>query len=230
MTATERVWRFDTGSRVIIGIGAGFMYGFGVLLFFLPLITGVSDFAGNLAVTVTGVMLLGFGTFMTFGYVAMTRTRIRLTATELDATVPGRHNWLLVPHFRTIALPLAQIAAVERRQEAFRSLGLVNMRDSLSVVTTGGERFGLFSNTRGPSSTLPLDEIADAIAAGAGVTVTDAGTVWTKGQGLYGEASSDWTEARLDDASAAKARRVAARTALVFVVMFLLVMIVRACV
>ncbi|HEX3466739.1 MAG TPA: hypothetical protein VHT05_01410 [Candidatus Elarobacter sp.] len=229
MPATDRVWRFDTSTRVIIGIAAGFMYGFAVLLFCLPLITGVNDPAGNVAVAATGLIMLGFGAFMTFGYVAVDRTRIRVTATELDATVPSHHSRLLVPHFRAIALPLAQIASVERRQEAFRSFGLVNMRDSLSIVTTAGERIGIFSNTRGPASTLPLDEIADAIAAGAGTTVTDAGTVWTKAPGLYGEAASSWTEPRLDDPHAAKARRMAARTAAAFVILFTLVIVVRAC-
>lgn len=226
---TARVWRFGTATRVIIGVGAGFMYGFTVLLFCLPLITGVSDPVGNWLVAATGLILLCFAVFMTFGYVAVSRTRIALTGTELDATVPSHHSRLLVPHFRTVALPLSEIHSVERRQEAFRSLGLVNMRDSLSIVTTGGERIGLFSNTRGPSSTLPLGDIAAAIAAGAGTTVTDAGTVWTKSPGLYGEAASNWTEARLDDPSAAKARRMAARTALVFVILFALVIGIRAC-
>ena len=205
------------------------MYGFAVLLFCLPLITGVNDPFGNVALGVVGCILLGFGLFMTFGYVAMSRTRIAVSVTTLDATVPAGHNALLVPHFRTIALPLADIRSVERRQEAFRSFGLVNMRDSLSIVTNDGERIGIFSNTSGPSSTLPLGEIAAAIAAGAGTTVTDGGTVWTKAQGLYGTASSTWSEARLDDPSAVKARRTASRTMQVVFVLFLLVIILRAC-
>ena len=229
MPSTDRTWQFGTASRVIIGVAAGFMYGFAVLLLCLPLISGVSDPIANTILAVTGAILVCFGLFVTFGYIAMARTRISVSATALDATVPSGHNGLLVPRFRTISLPLARIHSVERRQEAFRSFGLVNMRDSLSVVTDDGERIGIFSNTSGPSSTLPLGEIADAIAAGAGTSVTDGGTVWTKAPGLYGTAASTWTEARLDDPSAVKARRMAARTMQVFLVLFLLVVVVRAC-
>ncbi len=229
MPSSDRTWRFGTASRAILAVAAGFMYGFAILLFCLPVITGINDPAGNAVVGATGFIILCFALFATFGYVAMSRTRISLTATTLDATVPSGHNALLVPRFRTIALPLARIRSVERRQEAFRSLGLVNMRDSLSIVTDDGERIGIFSNTSGPSSTLPLDEIAAAIAAGAGTPVTDDGTVWTKGGGLYGTAASVWTEARLDEPGAAKARRTAARTVQVFLVLFVLVIVVRSC-
>jgi hypothetical protein len=229
MPTPDRTWRFGTSTRAMIGFAAVFMYGVAALLFSLPLISGVSDPTGNWIVDATGVIMVGFALFMTFGLVALVRTRISLNATTLEATVPSHHSLLLVPRFRVIALPLTQIRSVERRQEAFHSLGLTNLRDSLSVVTTGGERIGIFSNTSGPASQLPLDEIADAIASAVGTSVTDAGTVWTKAPGLYGEASSSWTEQRLDDIGAMKARRMATRTAQLFVVMILLVIGVRAC-
>ncbi len=44
------------------------------------------------------------------------------------------------------------------------------MRDALSIVTEDGERIGLLSNTLGNLSTLPVDDVANAIAAAAGVT------------------------------------------------------------
>jgi hypothetical protein len=229
MPATNRTWRFETSTRAIIAFVAAFMYGTAALLFSLPLMSGLSDPISDEIIDVTGVIMLAFGIFMTFGLIAVVRTRISVDATTLEATMPSHHT-LLVPHFRTIALPLTQIRAVERRQEAFRSFGLTNLRDSLSIVTTGGERIGIFSNTSGPASQLPLGEIAGAIASAAGTTVTDAGTVWTKAGGLYGEASSSWTEHPLDDTSAMKVRRTAARTAQLFVVMILLVIAVRACV
>jgi hypothetical protein len=229
MPTTDRTWRFGTSTRAIIGFAAVFMYGAAVLLFSLPLIAGVSDPTGSWIVDATGAVMVGFGLFMTFGLIAIVRTRISLNATTLEATVPSHHSLLLVPSFRVIALPVTQIRSVERRQEAFRSFGLTNLRDSLSVVTTGGERIGIFSNTSGPSSQLPLDEIADAIASAAGTSVTDAGTVWTKAPGLYGEASSSWSEQRLDDTGAMKVRRAAVRTAQLFVVLLLLVIVLRTC-
>jgi hypothetical protein len=229
MPSADRTWRFGTSTRVMIAFVAAFMYGVAVLLCTLPLIAGVNDPTGDWIVATTGLIMLGFGLFMTFGLIAIVRTRITVSATTLDATVPSHHDWLLVPRFRTIALPLAQIRSIERRQEAFRSFGLTNLRESLSVVTSNGERIGIFSNTTGPASQLPLDEIAGAIADGAGTTVTDAGTVWTKAGGLYGEASSSWSERRLDDASAAKVRRTAALTMQLAGVLLLLVIALRAC-
>jgi hypothetical protein len=228
MATTDRTWRFGTSTRVIIGFVTVFMYGVAVLLFSVPFMAGMSDPAGNVIVEATAAVMAGFGLFMTFGLIAVVKTRIGINAATLDAIVPSHHT-LLVPHFRTIALPLAQIRTVERRQEAFRSFGLTNLRQSLSVVTTGGERIGIFSNTSGPASQLPLDEIADAIASGAGTTVTDAGTVWTKAGGLYGEASSSWSEQRLDDTTAMKVRRAANRTAILFAALILLVIALRAC-
>jgi hypothetical protein len=226
---TARTWRFGTGTVVVIGIAAAIMYGMAVVLFCLPLIVGRSDPVTDGMVRATGLIIAGFAVFMTFGAVAMARTRVSVSATDLEATVPSGHNWLLVPRFRTIVLPLARIRSVERRQEAFRSFGMTVLRDSLSVVTGDGERFGIFSNTSGPASQLPLDEIADAIAAGAGTTVTDAGTVWTKTSGLYGAASSSWTEPRLDDTRAVKVHHRATVTAQVAMMLILFVVVLRAC-
>ncbi len=229
MPATDRTWRFGTSTRVMIGFVTVFMYGVAVLLVSLPFMAGVNDDpVANAMIGATAIVMVGFGLFMTFGLIAIVRTRIGIDATTLHATVPSHHT-LLVPHFRTIALPLAQIRSVERRQEAVRSFGMINLRESLSVVTTAGERIGIFSNTSGPASQLPLDEIADAIASAAGMTVTDAGTVWTKSGGLYGEASSSWSERPLDETSATKVRRAATRTAQLFMVLLLLVIALRAC-
>jgi hypothetical protein len=229
MSAADRTWRFDPGMRIMLGFAAVFMFAVAALLFSLPLLVGGSDPSSNAIVDITGVIMAGFGLFMTFGLIGVVRTQISIKGTSLDATVPQRHSWLLVPQFRVIALPLGQIRSVERRQEAFRSFGLINLRDSLSVVTSRGERIGLFSNTMGPAAQLPLDDIAAAIASGAGIAVTDAGTVWTKAPGLYGEASSSWSEQPLDATSAMKVRRAAVRTAQIAGALILLVIALRAC-
>lgn len=225
----DRTWRFGTGMRVMLGFAAVFMFAVAALLFSLPLIVGGSDPAANGIIAVTGIIMTGFGLFMTFGLIGVVRTQIGIQGPNLEATVPQHHNLLLVPRFRVIEVPLAHIRAVETRQEAFRSFGLVNLRNSLSIVTSDGERIGLFSNTLGPAAQLPLDEIAGAIASGAGVAVTDAGTVWTKAPGLYGEASSSWREQPLDQAGAIKVRRAAVLTAQIAGTLLLLVLALRAC-
>jgi hypothetical protein len=103
------------------------------------------------------------------------------------------------------------------------------MREALSVVTTEGERIGLFSDTLGSASTLPLDEVASGIAGAAGLQVTDDGTVLTSGSGLYGAASSSWTERPLDEARAVKMQRLAIRTAQISTIILVSVFILRAC-
>jgi hypothetical protein len=143
--------------------------------------------------------------------------------------VPDGHNALLVPRFRTLRLPLGEIRSVERREEISKSLGLSTLRESLSIVTATGERIGLFSNTNGAISALPLDAIAGAIASAAGIAVTDDGTVMAKAQGLYGAASSSWSERPLDAGSAIKARQVAVRTLQILVGLMTLGFVLRAC-
>jgi hypothetical protein len=102
------------------------------------------------------------------------------------------------------------------------------MRDALSIVTTGGERIGLFSNTLGSADTLPLDDVANALAAAAGIAVTDDGTVLAKGSGLYGAASSTWTERPLDPVTANKARHSAIVVAQICSALLLLTFVLRA--
>lgn len=221
-------WRFSLATRIGIAIFAAFTFGVAALLFALPFAFD-DDRSGDWMVVLTGIAMMGFGIFASFGLTAAVRTRVTLDANMLDATVVTGHNALLVPHFREVRLPLPEIRSVERRCEIFRTLGFITTREALSIVTDNGERIGLFSNTLGNASTLPLDEVADAVAAAAGVSVTDDGTVRTKGSGLYGAASSSWSERPLDEASASKGRRTALVTAQICTVLLLLTLVLRAC-
>ena len=227
--AAPRSWGFGLAPKVILGIGGGFMVGFAALLFSLPLIAAPVDATSLWIVDATGAVLLGFACFFVFGLIALARSRISIAGTTLRATVPDHHNWLLVPSFRSVAVELGQIRSVERRAEAVRALGFTTMRQSLSIVTTNGERVGLFSNTENAVGQMPIDEIAAAIAAGAGIAVTDDGLVVTRAAGLYGAASSAWTETPLDAAGIVKVRRASARTAQIVGGLVLLTLILRAC-
>ena len=233
MQMDSRTWGYGVGARIVLGFLAAFMFGVAALLFSVPALAGETDHSGDGFVYGTGVIMAGFGLFLTFGLIAIARTRIALedgiAGTLLDATVPNGHSWLLVPRLRTIRLPVAEIRSVERRQEVTRSFGLSSLRDALSVVTATGERIGLFSTASTALIRLPLDEIAGAIAAAAGVAVADDGTVLTKASGLYGEASSSWTERPLDAPAAGKARRAAYLTLQIIVALMSITFIVRAC-
>lgn len=223
-----RTWRFSLATRIALGFLAAFMFGIAALLFGLRFANG-GDRSVDWIITLTGLVMTGFGVFATFGLTDAVRTRITLGATTLEATVVAGYNRLLVPHFREVRLPLSDIRSVERRCEIFRTLGFTSMRNALSIVTVAGERIGLFSDTLGSASTLPLDEVAGAIAAAVGVAVTDDGTVRTKGSGLYGAASSSWTERPLDGVSASKARRTAIATLQICTALLLLTFLLRAC-
>jgi hypothetical protein len=214
-------------TRIAIGFLAIFMFGTAAVVLSLQFAYGLGDHSGNAIVAVAGLVVAGFGVFATFALVAVVRTRVTLGTAMFEATVVDRHNWLLVPHFRSIRLPLSDIRSVERRTEMFRTLGLATMRDALSIVTASGERIGLLSNTLGSSDTLPLDEVAGAIAAAAGIAVTDDGTVRTRGSGLYGAASSSWNERPLDEASAGRARRLVRRTIQICTALMLLGFVLR---
>ncbi len=220
-------WRFNLGTRIALGFLAAFMFGVATLQFSLaPAFSG--NHSGSWIVMLAALVTMGFCAFATFALIAAVRTRVTLGAATRDAVVVDGHNWFLMPHFREVRVPLSDIRSVERRSEIFRTLGLSTMRDALSIVTADGERIGLFSNTLGSASTLPLAEVAGAIAEGAGVAVTDDGTVLTKGSGLYGEASSAWTEQPLDAVHARKASHVAVVTLQICTLLLILTFVLRA--
>ncbi len=206
-TTNARSWRVALATRIGIGVYAVFMYAFAALIIGLPFAHAAGDRPGDWFVITGGVVMACFGLVASFAFVAVVRTRVTLDGRALAATVVDRHNGFLVPHFRSVDVPVREIASVERRSEVYHTLGLRSMRDALSIVTTGGERIGLFSNSLGSADILPLDDVAEAIAAAAGVPVKDDGTVLARGSGLYGAAASSWTERSLDPARASSARR-----------------------
>jgi hypothetical protein len=229
MQPVTRTWKYGLGVRVFLGCVVAIVFSLGAFLIAVPFLI-----PGNLTgvawlLDVCGLVVAGFGCFMLFGLIAFSRMRITLGADSLDATVTAGYSRLLVPRFRTVSLPVAEIRSVERRDEITRMLGLSTERESLSVVTTNGERIGLFSNTAMAVNKLPLAEIANAIAAAAGVPVNDVGTVLVKGAGLYGDASTAWTEPPLDPANAAKAKRSAALTMQILVGLVMACAALRAC-
>jgi hypothetical protein len=179
---------------------------------------------------VAGIVVFGFAVFASFAFAAAVAVRITLGNAALDATIVERHNIFLLPRFRHVRLPVSQVRSVERRCEVFRTLGFYSMREALSIVTSGGERIGLCSDTMGSAATIPLDAVAAGIAAAAGIAVTNDGTVRTKGSGLYGAASSSWTETPLDSVRANTARRAAVVTLQVCSAIILLTFALRACV
>jgi hypothetical protein len=227
ITQKGKTWRVALSTRIVIGFLAVFMFVIAAVMFDVPFMVGGTDHSGDWIVDVAALVVTGFGVFAFFALVAALRTHLTLGATSLEGTVVEGHNRLLVPKFRSFRLALSDIRSVERRTEMFRTAGLTTMRDAVSLVTTAGERIGLFSDTLGSAQTMPVDDVSNAIAAAAGIAVTDDGTVRTKGSGLYGAASSTWTETPLDATSAIKARHTALFTAQFCTALLLLVFVLR---
>jgi len=229
VVTANRTWGYAALSKIAIGVVAAFMFGFAALLFSLPS-QGISkDHSADWMVYLTGVILAGFGIFVSVGLSVALRTRISIDARDLNATFPDHHNWLLVPSFRSVRIPLTDIHSVELREEIFKTFGLSNSRVALSIVTASGERIGLVNATNGSASTLPVDDIAAGIAAAAGLPITDDGTVFSKVPGLYGVAASTWSEPRLDEKTAGEARRTVVRTMQIVAGLMLLGFVLRAC-
>ena len=205
MQTKPRTWRYALSSQIMLAILTVFMFAAAALIVATPALVGGPASGFDYTIPIFAGVIACFGVFAFFGLLAVVRTRVSLDATTLSATVPGDHVAFLIPTFRAVRLPIAEIRSVERREEIFKQFWTTNLRDSLSVVTKAGERIGLVSATVGTIQ-FPLDEMADAIARAAGVEVTDDGTVRTKAPGLYGEASSSWTETPLDEKSANAAR------------------------
>jgi hypothetical protein len=227
--AGRKTWAYGVGARVLLACLTLLFLSIGVGFLGLPFWVGGGYNGAYLVVAATGLIMLGFAAFMGFGLIAAVRSHISLDATTLDAVLPGHRTWLLLPTFRSVRLPLAQIRAVERREEIVKMLGLSSLRDALSVVTDTGERIGLFSNANTAAIRFPLDEAAAGIAAAAAVPLTNVGTVLAKGGGVYGEESSTWTERPLDAASASKARRTATLTIQILTGVMMAIFILRAC-
>jgi hypothetical protein len=214
-----RTWRVALVTRIAFGFLAAFLLGIAGLMFALPIMYGGKDDLADALIIASGLVQLGFGVFATFALAAVVQTHVTLDEKTLEATVIEGHNWFLVPRFRSFRLSLRAVRSVERRSEIKRMLGMSTVREALSIVTTGGTRIGLFSDTLGSADTLPT---------AAGIAVTDDGTVLTKGSGLYGAASSSWTERPLDAATASKARRAAIVTAQICSALILLTFVIRA--
>ena len=223
-----RTWTYGWVYRIAIGIYAAFSFGIALVLLSLPAIVPSSPIGVTWPVYGAALAMAGFGLFGVFATIAVSRTRISLDATSLGAIVPAHHSPFLVPHFRTIDLGLSEIASVERRTEVTKRLGLSTSRESLSVVDRTGTRYGLVSATAGAIA-LPVDQIAAAIAAAAGVEVTDRGVVRTSAPGLYGEETSAWTEPVLDPVASDHARRAAVQTLQITGILVLLTIVLRAC-
>ena len=88
-----------------------------------------------------------------------------------------------VPLLGTIRaeFPYTAVAAVETREEVYNGCGITSLHRAYSVVTRAGVRISLGSMDQNRGFQLPFDQAAARIAARAGISVTDRGTVLVGG-------------------------------------------------
>ena len=227
--SAAKTWRYGIGARLGFAAIVVLILGLAAFFFAAPFVLGPNAAGLIVFFFVLGVPMAALGLFMAVGFIAVVRALISLDGSTLDAELIAPPKRPFVPSFRSLHLPVNQIRSVEKREEIVRKYGFTTVRNSLSLVTTNGERIGLFSNNVGSIGQMPLDEIAGAIASAAGIPVTDRGSVLTTTAGLYGEAEATWNEPPLDPAAATKARRTAARTMQILVSVVLLLSLLRTC-
>jgi len=156
------------------------------------------------------LFILGVGLFMALLVAVVVRealdrwsTRIRITGDSVDLRLP---HYLNRPPLRT-TVPLAAIAAVDWRQESFRSLGLTAMHEAYALALKDGGRLVLGGDK---AMTQPFfATAAEAIAERAGAPIRDLGMVDGKGGVLQvaGMSAPEWTARSLAPDQIARRRR-----------------------
>ncbi|MDP3660973.1 hypothetical protein [Phenylobacterium sp.] len=131
------------------------------------------------------------------------RTRIRIVGGEVTLSLP---RYLERPPLER-AVPLADLAAVDWREEVFRSIGLSAMHQAYALALNDGTRLVMGGDKQMAGSFYA--EAARTIAERAGVPIRQLGMFDGHGgvMQVTGMRAPDWASQPLDAASAAKRRR-----------------------
>lgn len=108
------------------------------------------------------------------------RTRVTLTDTSIEATVPkvGARGPFFLLRYETRSIPYADIAGIDARNEVYGGSLLPILLTSTRIVQKSGPPLVLgYANVNDHQPQLPFPEIGQDIARRAGVAVADHGTV-----------------------------------------------------
>jgi hypothetical protein len=141
---------------------------------------------------------------------------VALDLDRLILDLPAGRSLIHHPPTQHLNIPYAEIAAVETRLEAYRSIGMGLMQRAYALRLKSGELIFLFED-RALGSALEsalFPTLAAAIAARAGVPLHDLGMVEGKGGVLavWGTHAPDWSAPSLSAARQRKLWRVARLT------------------
>ena len=224
-----RTFRTPLGVRVFSLIGIGIL---GLITAFMIVAAGFA-FKMQWALGLFMAAIAGFIGALT-GYVwrdlrGKLGLRVVLGADAVTLDLPSGRSLIHRPPAQHLTVPYADIAAIESRYEAYGSLGMEMMQRAYVLRRKTGDLIFLFEEralATGMASTMFADIVAD-LAARAGVTVRDLGTVEGKGGflGVWGTHAPDWAAPALPYARQLRLWRHAASTGTLAVSLVILVVL-----
>jgi hypothetical protein len=157
--------------------------------------------------------------------------RVVLEPDALVLHLPGGRSLIHRPPSQHLTIPYADVAAIETRYEAYRTLGMAMMQRAYVLRRKHGELVFLFEERAlaTPYASAFFSAPAADIAARANVPLRDLGMVEGKGGvlGVWGTHAPDWAAPALPLALQARLWRHAALTGTLSVVVIILALIVR---
>ncbi len=140
----------------------------------------VRNIAGRLALWLLALMLTALAIYVLLLLLTIT-VRIEVGPQRLKLRMPHTRGPLPVPGTIRADIPYGDIASVETREEVYNSFGLVTLQRSFSIVTRDGARLPLGVMAENWGMQMRFDDAAERIAARAGMSVADRGTVHVGG-------------------------------------------------
>jgi hypothetical protein len=153
--------------------------------------------------------------------------RIALGSDAVTLDLPSGRSLIHRPKTQHLTIPYADIAAVETRLEAYRTLGMAMMQRAYVLRRKSGETVFLFEDralATGFQSSM-FREIAGALVARAHVNLDDHGMVEGGGGvlGVWGTRAEDWSAPSLPLAQQLRLWRHAAATGSLAIAMLLII-------
>jgi hypothetical protein len=223
---TELDLRPSLAERLLVAFAAGF------LALITLAIAALGLFAAASSILLAAI-LLPLAAFM--GLMAWIVLREARAVWTLSISIDGSTVRLRLPAIRGYVaqgaldswIPLASIACIDSREEAFRSIGTTAIQRAYAVVLRDGSRTVLGADR--PMKTPFFQTAAIAIAAKAKVPLHDLGIVdGHAGPVLVsGNTAPDWSAASLPAPLARKRRNAAAMTYTLIGAVFVLIIVLR---
>jgi hypothetical protein len=157
--------------------------------------------------------------------------RVVLQPDALVLDLPGGRSLIHRPPSQLLTIPYADIAAIETRLEAYRTLGMAMMQRAYVLRRKHGELIFLFEERAlaTPYASAFFSKLVTDITARANVPLRDLGMVEDKGGvlGVWGTHAPDWAAPTLPLALQARLWRHAAITGALSGIVIIFALIVR---